>query len=399
DQQTGEIYCVDDRAYLVHSIVLESAGAAASAARFVWNGTNRDGAILPDGTAVTVAFYAWLETETQFGNAYDTHSREIKKGDYDWLIGGEFDDCMEWDFPLVLDASVPQVSCRLDENGDAVITVADGQFTAYAAVQDETSSYLAAEAYADVYAGESHTIFHARQEYAGQTLYVTVADYAGNATGYEIDLAEQTTGNVTVRRCPVAMLTDVPKDAWYHEAVDYVIDRGLMSVGDDLVFSPERGALRVAVQNMLYDLAGRPQMEQDVVALPFQDASKNTDYRAALEWAYSEGIVTGYDDTFFGAYAVIQRSHLAAMLYRAAKAAGEDVSCAENTLSGFADAGSIPEWAQEALGWAVEKGYLAVDESGNIASTAYVTRAEFAQILMMLYENQEIREDMSNGTE
>ena len=399
DQQTGEIYCVDDRAYLVHSIVLESAGAAVSAARFVWDGTTREGMILPDGTKVTVAFYAWLETETQFGDAYDTHSREIKKGDYDWLINGEFEECVEWSFPLVLDASAPQVSCSVDESGGAVITVTDGQFIAYAAVQDEASNYLAEDVYAGTYAGETYTLFDARQEYSGQTLYVTVADYAGNATGYEIDLTGQATGDVEVRRCPVAMLTDVPKDAWYHEAVDYVIDRGLMSVGENLVFSPDQGALRIAVLNMLYDLAGRPQIEQDAVTLPFRDVSGSATYRTALEWAYREGIVTGYDDTLFGAYAPVQRAHLAAMLYRAAKAAGEDVSCGEDAPSGFADAQSVPEWARQALAWTVEKGYLTTDENDNIASSTYVTRAEFAHLLMMLYGEHDFQEDMSDGTE
>lgn len=399
DRESGEIYCVDDRAYLVHSIVLASAGAAASAARFVWDGTNREGMILPDGTEVTVAFYAWLETETQFGDAYDTHKKEIRRDDYDWLLGGEFEECVEWSFPLVLDASAPQVSCRVDESGDAVIAVTDGQFTAYAAVQDEASNYLAEDAYAGTCAGETYTLFDARQEYSGKTLYVTVADYAGNATGYEIDLTGQASGDVAVRRCPVAMLTDVPKDAWYHDAVDFVIDRGLMSVGASLAFSPDQGALRVMVLNMLYDLAGSPQMEPGTVTLPFRDASNAAAYRAALEWAYREGIVTGYDDTLFGAYAPVQRAHLAAMLWRAARAAGEDVSCHESALSGFADTESVPEWAREAFGWALEKGYLSSDAEGNLLSGNYVTRAEFAQLLMMLYREHDFEEDMSNGVE
>ena len=129
------------------------------------------------------------------------------------------------------------------------------------------------------------------------------------------------------------------------------------------------------------------------------DVSAGAKYRYILEWAYSAGIVTGYDDTFFGAYVSIQRAQLAAMLYRAAKVAGEDVSCAEDALHGYADADAIATWAREAVGWAVERGYLSGDNEGNINAAGQVTRAEFAYLLMLLYENHYFEEELKDGTE
>ncbi len=399
DQRTGEIYCVDERAYLVHSPVSEIAEMAAPAAQFVWDGTDRAGALVPDGTAVTVAFYAWLETETEFSQAYDVHTGEIANGKYDWLLGGAFEDCLEWSFPLVLDAKTPEVSCRVDAAGEAVITITDGHCVAYAAVQDENGAYLAEEAYAGERAGERHSFTVAAHEYDAQLLYVTVADYAGNVAGYEMDLSQQASGDIPMRRCPVAMLTDVEKGAWYHDAVDFVVENGLMRIGDNLTFSPDQGALRISALELLYDLAGRPQTAQGTVTLPFQDVPSGAAYREALEWAYSEGIVTGYDEAIFGAYAPIQRAQLAVMLYRAARAAGADVTSGEDALSGFADAETVPQWARQAMGWAVEKGYLSADEQGNIAGTTYVTRAEFAYLLMRFYGNNDSEEDIIYGTE
>lgn len=383
DRRTGEVYSVSDRAYLQHSVVLEALGAAASAARFEWDGTDLAGELLPGGTMVTVAVYAWLETQTKLSDAYEAHSAQIENGDYTWLLGGEFADALEWSFPLVIDAAAPRVQCRVSDS-TAALTVTDDHLAAYFAVQDGEGNYLTEEAYADTVRGMVHTETVTLPE--SGVLYVTVADYAGNAVGYEIDTTKTDVfGAAQMRRCPMAMLTDVEKGAWYHDAVDFVIEQGLMTVGDDLTFSPDKGALRVSVLEMLYALAGSPQPEPGSVTLPFSDVPTSARYRQALEWAYSEGIVTGYNETLFGAYAPVQRAQLAAMLCRAAQAAGEDVSCSDDALSGFADAESVPQWAREPLGWAVERGYLAADENGNISCGAYVTRAEYAHLLMMFY--------------
>ena len=385
DSRTGEIYCADDRAYLTHSNVLEGVGQAASAARFVWNGTDPAGRTLPHGTDVTVSFYAWLETETEISEAYDKH---IGSGDFSWLLNAEWDGFKEWTFPLVLDAVAPRVTSRMDrETGAVDITVTDSQFIAYVSVKDGLGNELVSETYAGERAGERYTLTVSREDIAGHMLYVTAADYAGNRIGYEIDLSYVTFGAVSCERCAVAMLADVDKSAWYHDAVDYVIDRGLMTVGDDLSFSPHTGALRVHVLELIYELAGNPQLPQGAVQLPFTDTPTGSGYRGALEWAYSEGIVTGYDETLFGAYAPVQRSQLAAMLWRAAKAGGEVPWQDETLLDAFADGESVPEWARQALLWAVEMGYLRTDEEGNLNPSAYVTRAEFAYILMMIYEN------------
>lgn len=398
DQRTGEIYSVDDRAYLTRSNVLDVAGVAEAAARFTWDGTDLDGELLAGGTAVTVAVYAWLETQTQLSDAYETHSTESEKGDYRWLLGGEFDDALEWSFPLTMDTAAPDVQCRVNDGGAAIFTVADDHFAAYFAVQAESGDYLLEEAYADTIRAATHRETVALPE--GGMLYITAADYAGNAVGYEVDISQaDSSGVVQMQRCPMAILVDVEKNAWYHKAVDFVIERGLMTVGDELTFSPDQGALRVTALEMLYKLAGSPQVEPESVSLPFLDFPLTTRHHQVLAWACREGIVVGYSDEMLGAYAPLQRAQLAMMLYRAAKAAGADVSCSEDALSGFADADTVAQWAREALSWAVGNGYLTADENGNIAGSAYVTRAECAYLLMMFYENQYDWEDINNGTE
>ena len=384
DQSTGEIYCVDDRDYLPHSPILESADEAMSIARFEWDATDMRGEYLGAGTAVTVSFYAWLESETAISNAYKRHAAEMERGDYSWLIDGSYEAYNEWSFPLVTDPCVPDVSCRVNGQHTAVITVQDEQFVSYVSIQTQQGDYLAEQAFAEEWPGVKHTFTIPLEDLAGDRIYVMAADYAGNTIGYEIAI----TGNtVQKRQCAVAMLTDVEKDAWYHDAVDFVIEHGLMDLGEGLTFSPEVGALRVQALELVYNMAGNPVVQKDSVSLPFEDVSVGAWYREALCWAYSEGIVQGLSGDLFAAFAPLRRSHLAAMLYRAAAARGEDVSVDEAALSAYTDADAVPDWVQDALAWTMEQGYLPADTEGRINPDDYVTRGEFAYILMMIYQD------------
>ncbi len=384
DRKTGEIYHVSDKAYLMRSEVSDTLGEPLPAARFVWDGTNRNGYTLSSGTAVDVIFYAWLESDEDISLAYRSNAAAPDEDSYRWLLDEKYDGYIEWEFPLVLDAAAPEVSCRINSTeGTVDIEVTDEQFIAYLLIQDGEGGALVEEACADERAGETHSFTVAADTVSGQMLYITAVDYAGNTMGYEVDLAFATPeGTAQAVRCPMAVLVDADKDAWYHEAVDFVVENGLMDIEDGLRFRPEGGALRVQVLEMLYALAGCPKWSGESTVLPFTDVRGGEGYFPALQWAYSQGIVTGYGDAFFGAYVPVQRAQLAVMLYRAAHARGEDMECARYD---FAD--EVPEWAVQELSWAVAQGYLDVDMEGRIDPFAGVTRAELAYLWMTFYMN------------
>lgn len=384
DQKTGELYYVKDMGYLSRSVFSATIGEVLPAESFVWRGTDAAGMTLPDGTAVNVAFYAWLETDEDISRAYQENMTNPEGvNSYRWLLNEDHAGYIEWEFPLVLDASSPNVLCRMGGDGETVtIEVSDEQFIAYIEVQDREGSQLAREACADLQAGETHTMIFDPAAVGGQKLYITAVDYAGNTIGYEIDLSAAVPGEaVQPVRCPVAALEDVAADAPYHEAVDFVIEEGLMAMENGLYFAPDGGVPRVRILEMLYDLAGCPEMPGAAAALPFADVRGVEVFYPALRWAYDEGIVTGMGRGFFGAYVPIQRAQLAVMLWRAAQARGEDVDCVPGI---FAD--EVPDWAVDALSWAVEQGYLAPDEEGRINPSDVFTRAELACLLMELYQ-------------
>ena len=104
---------------------------------------------------------------------------------------------------------------------------------------------------------------------------------------------------------------DVDEDAWYHEAVDYALDNGLMSGVSDREFAPGSTLTRAMVAQMLYSLEGKPAAG----SADFADVAEGAWYADAISWAAGEGIVSGYGDTF-GPNDPITREQLAAILYR-----------------------------------------------------------------------------------
>ena len=177
--------------------------------------------------------------------------------------------------------------------------------------------------------------------------------------------------------CPAAGFRDVDEDAWYHEAVDYALDNGLMSGVSDREFAPGSTLTRAMVAQMLYSLEGKPAAGR----ADFADVAEGAWYADAISWAAGEGIVSGYGDTF-GPNDPITREQLAAILYRYAQNEGYKTSQSGKGTEGYLDASSISSYAVKAMDWAVNAGLLSGKGNGILAPTAGATRAEVAQIFM-----------------
>ena len=182
--------------------------------------------------------------------------------------------------------------------------------------------------------------------------------------------------------CPAAGFRDVDEDAWYHEAVDYALDNGLMSGVSGREFAPGATLTRAMVAQMLYSLEGKPAAG----SADFADVAEGAWYADAIAWAAGEGIVSGYGDTF-GPNDAITREQLAAILYRYAQNEGYKTSQSGEGTEGYLDASSISAYAVKAMDWAVNAGLLSGKGNGILAPTAGATRAEVAQIFMNFCED------------
>ncbi len=172
--------------------------------------------------------------------------------------------------------------------------------------------------------------------------------------------------------------TDVAESDWFHDAVRYVYENGLMDgVGDNL-FAPNSQTTRAQLVTILHRLEGEPAVTGQSA---FTDVEADTWYTAAVTWAAANGIVNGISETQFAPGNNITREQLATILYRYAQAKGYDVSASAD-LSGFPDAGDIQSYATQALSWAVAEGLLQGFEDDTLRPQGNATRAQIATILM-----------------
>ena len=277
---------------------------------------------------------------------------------------------------------------------DSSIDMAEGNTLAQ--VNDYTSINNVREGFSEeLFNGEMAVYLYGDNTIATSdgTLTAQVADNAKltiygdvrNAAGQAIEIPGATIvregyGTLTVTsasgQAPEITFSDVASDAWYADAVSFVVGEGLFNGTSDTTFEPATSMSRSMMATVLYRLAGSPAVTEDP---GFADVAAGEWYADAVAWASANGIVTGYDGLFVPSDDV-SRQQIAAMLYRYASAEGQDVSASAD-LSAFTDGASTADWAQAAMEWAVAEG-LIQGNAGLISPDAPATRAEVATILM-----------------
>ena len=172
---------------------------------------------------------------------------------------------------------------------------------------------------------------------------------------------------------------DVAQSAYYYDAVQWALGRGITSGTDGTHFSPDGTCTRAQMAAFLWRMAGQPAVN---FALPFADVAEDAWYAEAVRWAASEGIVTGRTAETFDPSGTVTRAQAVTMLYRCLRARGADVSVGEETnILSFLDAFDIGEWAIPAVQWACGAGVMQ-GSGGRLLPNGACTRA---QIVTMLF--------------
>ncbi len=188
--------------------------------------------------------------------------------------------------------------------------------------------------------------------------------------------------------CPSAGFTDVPgEDNWAHAGIDYCVANGLMSgVGDNL-FAPKMTTTRAQIVQILYNLEGEPKVSG---TMPFTDLTQNW-YKDAVLWAYQTGVVSGTSATTFAPDLPVTREQIAVILMGyAEKVLGVTRTWTPADLSVFPDAGSVSDWAKDALADAVALGLISGASNGGVtylSPKGSATREQVATILMEFCKN------------
>ena len=177
--------------------------------------------------------------------------------------------------------------------------------------------------------------------------------------------------------CPCKVFEDLDCTKWYHEGVDFVLERSIMKGVADKQFKPNGKVTRAQMVTMLYRMAGSPEVKSEN---PFTDVKDGKWYTDAILWAAESGITDGVTKTLFAPEEFVTREQMVTFLYRYAKLNGKDVSAAAD-LSEFADAGNVHTFAKESMAWAVAEG-LVEGADGRLYPVNTTTRAQAATVLM-----------------
>ena len=216
----------------------------------------------------------------------------------------------------------------------------------------------------------------------GKKVKVTKGDKANTWT------FEMPGGDVTVsvtfgcdggELCPTHGFDDVDADAWYHDAVDWAVEEGLLSGYADGTLGPDGTLSRAQLATVLWRQAGEPEAKNDA---SFADCDPEAFYAEAVAWADEAGIIEGYGDgTNFGPEDPVTREQLATILWRQA---GEPEG--KGDLGKYPDGDEATDYAVPALEWAVEEGVLSGFGDGTLAPGGVLSRAMLAAMLQRMGE-------------
>ena len=185
---------------------------------------------------------------------------------------------------------------------------------------------------------------------------------------------------------PPMTFKDVPKNAWFYDAVNYISAKGIMTGMREGYFGATENLSRAQFATLLHRMAREEKVPYEK---KYKDVPQGTFFTDAVMWASSKGIITGYTEGpkkgYFGASDNMTREQMAVMMYRYAKDAGLDTT-AKADLSKFPDGKKTSSFAKEAMEWAVGVGLITGNADGTLAPQGNVSRAVCATIIMRFLE-------------
>ena len=193
------------------------------------------------------------------------------------------------------------------------------------------------------------------------------------ATGSDVDVTE--------------MFSDVTKN-WAYPGIQYCVTHKLMgSTGGDK-FAPTMTTTRAQIVQILYNLEGEPKVSGTT---PFTDLTQDW-YQDAVLWAYQTGVVAGTGDgTTFDPDLPVAREQIAVILMEYTdRILNIKRTWTPADLSGFPDAGSVSDWAKDAMADAVGLGLISGASNGGqtyLNPQGSATREQVATILMEFCKN------------
>lgn len=199
-------------------------------------------------------------------------------------------------------------------------------------------------------------------------------------------LVEQLQETVPINQ--ISSFVDIADYDWAKTEIEYLAKTGVVSGKADGVFAPGENLTRAETCKLVCNLFSVEDKDYNV---NFTDVGDGDWYAQSVKNVAFLNIVSGMEQTYFGAEESITRQDFVVILMRALKQFTEQILNVENEMK-FSDAGEISEYAVEAVSDFRELGIVNGFEDGTFRPLNNITRAEAAIILYktkMIYEGRE----------
>lgn len=173
--------------------------------------------------------------------------------------------------------------------------------------------------------------------------------------------------------------SDVPRNSWARDGINYVSDNGIMNGTGNGQFSPDLAVTRAMMARIMYAKAGEPEVSTNS---GFTDVPDDAWYAKAVAWAKANSIMNGVGDNQFAPNRTISRQDAVVTLSHYAQTEGYNTNKKlANIDDYYLDCDQIFDYAVDAVKWAIGNGIMSGTGSGKISPREVVTRAELATII------------------
>ena len=181
----------------------------------------------------------------------------------------------------------------------------------------------------------------------------------------------------TIKPVTTSSFSDMNGYSSYAGSVGLMTNLGIINGVGNNKFNPSGSVTRGEWITMLYRAAGSPAVYSSVSFTDVPSWCKD-----AVQWAVQNGITDGIGNNKFGPDMTLDRMQIVTFMYRFAKLQGMDVN-STLYLSAYTDGNTVDAWAQPAMKWALQKGYLD-PVGGKIQPKGTMTRVLVADCLTRL---------------
>ena len=171
---------------------------------------------------------------------------------------------------------------------------------------------------------------------------------------------------------PTNTFTDVTKDDFFYDAVQWAVAEGITTGVTTTRFAPDNLTTRAQIVTFLWRAAGKPEPASS--ENPFTDVEESEFYYNAVLWAVEQGITKGVTETTFNPDGNCTRAQAVTFLHRYA---GEPGATMENPFTDVSD----QEFYYNAILWAVEEEITTGITTTTFEPNSGCTRAQIVTFL------------------